>query len=49
MVCKKVTNDNTDTLLIDYTLEDLWQVKNLIDKGYINQNANNLLVDDQES
>ena len=49
VVCKKVTNDNTDTLLIDYTLEDLWQVQNLIDKGYINQNANNLLVDDQES
>ena len=49
VVCKKVTNDNTDTLLIDYTLEDLWQVQNLIDKGFINQNANNLLVDDQES
>ena len=26
VVCKKVTNDNTNTLLTDYTLDDVWKV-----------------------
>ena len=46
-VCKKVTYDNINTLLIDYTLNDVYKVQNLIDKGYIHQNQNNLLLDQQ--
>ena len=44
VVCKKVTNDNINTLFMEYSLtSDYWQVKALVDKGYINQEEKALL------
>ena len=49
VVCKKVTNDNINTLFIEYNLDDFGQIKQLVDDGFIKQRDEKLLHSEHSS